>query len=201
MKVVVLLATLFLTAAAPVQQRKPEDFGLPELHKIKTVALAPSYGCQTREDFQRGYGGTALFLSALSRTRNTPELLFIGACGGPDALMSMTAGDDIGVIADLGEIPLEKVTAHVAFNTHNVDSFELYSKFAQMAKVQQNHTYFVLIDHSEIRSLFAFTVTGYMPNKQLELRYAVKQYQVLQLRGQSPGFGWNAVSKTDPSEK
>jgi hypothetical protein len=201
MKAVVFLATLFLAAAVPVPQGKPEGFVLPELHKIKTVTLSPSYGCRSREEFKRGYENTALFLTTLSRRRNTPELVFNGACGGPDELRSMTAGDDIGVIADLGDIPLEKVTPYVAFNTHNVDSFELYSKFTQVAKVQQNHTYAVLIDRSEIRSLFVFTVIGYLPNKKLDLRYAVKLYEVLQIRDHSPGFGWNTVNTADEAKK
>ena len=77
MKAMVLLVA-FLGFAALVPQAKQEDFGLPELHKIKTVTLAPSYSCRSQQDSARGYENTALFLSAVSRLRNTPELLFEG---------------------------------------------------------------------------------------------------------------------------
>jgi hypothetical protein len=200
-KAMVLLTTLFLAAAALVPQKRSEDFDLPELHKIQTVTLAPSYGCRSREYSQRGYENTALFLTSYSRRHNAPELLFNGTCGGQDDIESSTAGDEMDAIADLGEIPLEKVTAHLAFNTRNVHSFELYSKFTRVAKIQPNHTYAVLIDRSDLKSLFAFTVTGYVPNKELDLRYAVKQYQRLQITAQSPGFDWEAESKTDPVDK
>src|SRR5882724_4793888 len=122
MKATVVLA-MFLGFATLVPQQKPEDFGLPELHRIRPTTLAPSYSCRSQEDSAQGYQNTALFLSALSRRRNTPEVLFEGPCGGPDEIRTMTAGDDMGVIADLGEISLENVSARLAFNTRDVDSF------------------------------------------------------------------------------
>jgi len=198
MKPVLLLIVLFLSDAS-IPQTKQEDFGLPELHKIKTVTLSPSYDCQARKE--PGYQNTALFLSALSRRRNTPELVFSGPCGAADAVYSMTSGDNMGLIADLGEIPLEKVTAQVAFNTKGVDSFDLYSKFSQMVKLQINHTYAVLVSGAEIRSFFVFTVTGHVPNKKLDLKYAVKEFQILGLRAQSPGFDWSAENRTEAAEK
>ncbi len=196
MKAIVLLAT-FLGVASVSQPQKSEDFGLPELNTIKTVTLAPTYSCRTQEEARQGYQNSALFLSALSRRRNTPELLFEGPCGAKDQFRSMTAGDDMGVVADLGEIPLGKVSARLAFNTREVDSFENYSMFVQAVKVQPNHTYVALIARAEIKSLFVFTVTGYVPNKRVELQYAVKEYQVLGLREQSPGFGWQTESRAD----
>ncbi len=187
MKALAILAIMFLPLVVSIPQAKQEDFGLPELHRIKTITLSPSYSCRSEDEFQQGYANTALFLSAYSRRRNSPELLFNGACGAKDNLESINA---TGVIADLGEMPLERVTAHLMFNTRNVASFELYSKFAQVAKVLPNHTYAVLMGGTEIRSLFVFTVTGYIPNKKLDLQYVVKEYQVLQVRAQSPGFDW-----------
>jgi hypothetical protein len=196
MKTIILLASL-MGVASLNQAQKPEDFGLPELHKVKSITLAPSYSCRSQEEARLGYQNTALFLSALSLRRNTPELLFEGACGVKDQFRSMTSGDDLGVIADLGEISLEKVTARLAFNTRDEDSFDMYSKFAQAVQVQANHTYAALVAHSDIKSLFVFTVTGYVPNKRVDLQYAVKEYQVLGLREQSPGFGWRTESKSD----
>jgi hypothetical protein len=197
MKAIALFAITALSLGIPIPQQNQENFGLPELHKIKTISFGPSYGCQKHA--RPDYGDAALFLSALSRRRNTPELVFVGACGGVDSLRAMTAGDDVGVIADLGEVPLEKVTARLVFNTRdrNDDSFDFYSKFVQQAKVQPNHTYAVLIDRSEMRSIFVFTITSYILNKELDLKYAIKEYQVLGLRAQSPGFDWKAESKLD----
>ena len=189
MKTTVLLVT-FLGFAALLPQQKHEDLGLPELHKIKTATLGPSYSCRSQPESAQGYANTALFLSDYSRRRNSPDLLFNGACGAKDYFQSVTAGDDMGVIADLGEFPLEKLSAHLIFNTRDTASFDLYSKFAQSVEVQPNHTYAVLVNREEIRALFAFTVTGYVPNKKLDLKYAVKEYQILDLRAQSPGFSW-----------
>lgn len=188
MKAMVLFVMFMGIAALPPQQ-KQEDFGLPELHKIKTATLGPSYSCRSRESAQ-GYADTALFLSGFSRRRNSPDLLFNGACGSKDNFQNMTAGDDMGVIADLGEVPLENLSVQLLFNTRNVNSFDLYSKFAQSVEVRPNHTYAVLINGSEIRGMFVFTVTGYVPNKKLELKYAVKHYMIVEEKAHSPGVDW-----------
>jgi len=198
MKQVLLLTVLFLSIAI-VPQPRQEDFGLPELHKIKATTLSPSFDCQERKE--PGYQNSALFLSALSRRRNTPELVFSGPCGSDDAVYSMTSGDNMGLIADLGEMPLEKVTAERAFNTKGVDSFDLYSKFAQMAKVQLNHTYAVLVSGAEIRTFFVFTVAGHVRNQRLDLMYAVKDFQIVGVRAQSPGFSWSAENRMEAAGK
>jgi len=199
MKTVLLLAVLSFSYASVPQQPKQEDFGIPELHKIKTITLSPSYGCQGPEE--RGYQNTALYLSSLSRRRNTRELVFMGPCGSQDRVEAMTSGDNMGLIADLGEMPLEKVTAERAFNTKGVDSFDLYSKFAQMAKVQLNHTYAVLVSGTEIRGFYVFTVTGHVPNKRLDLMYAVKDFQIVGVRAESPGFNWSAENTMEAARK
>ena len=87
------------------------------------------------------------------------------------------------------------------FNTRNVATFDAYSKFAQSVKVEPNHTYAVLISRSDARCMFAFTVTGYVPNKRLDLNYVVKEYQILELKTQSPGFGWETKNTMWPGEK
>ena len=190
---------LCLAMGSPSQQQKPEDdLGLPELHKIKTATLSPSYSCRSKEDFNKGYEKTALFLSSYSQHRNAPDLLFNGACGSQDYFVG---GGDMPVIADLGNIPLEKVTALLAFNTKNVHSFDLYSKFAREVEVKANHTYAVLINSSELRGLFLFTVVDYVQNKKVDLRYAVKKYQLLNVRAESEGFDWEAKNQTDSAQK
>jgi hypothetical protein len=183
-----LALALLLVVFAPIagQDRKPA-LGLPELHTIKSATLSPSYSCRSEEDFHTGYANTALFLSTYSHDRNSPDLLFNGACDAKNYFQ----GNDLSLIADLGRVPLEEVTAHSAFNFKNVHSFDLYSRFTQEAEVKAGHTYAVVINEYEIRGLFVFTVFDYAPNKSVDLLYAVKQYQVMKVQSESPGFDWS----------
>ena len=186
---------LIATTSASTQKATP-DFGLPELHTIKTVTLAPSYSCRSPEDSQKGYANTALFLSAYSKQVNSPDLLFNGACGTDDDFQASTAGDDFSLIADLGsEVSLEEVTASRAFNLKRVHSYAEYSKFVDTIKVTTNHTYAVLLNESDKRGLFIFKVVEYVPNERVVLRYAVKAYQLMpngQIR--SEGFAWDKTN-------
>ena len=186
MKSLLLLLSVFLFVAPSISQNNPENPDLPELHKIKKITLSPSYGCGSK-DSQKGYASTALFLS---KNSNGPELLFNGACNSPDYLDVNMAGDDMSVIADLGKVRLEDLNATQAFNVQRVHSQELYSKFARVAEIQFGHTYAVLVDKRGERGLFYFTITGYIPNERLDLRYSVKEYQLSIVRAESPGFDW-----------
>src|SRR5579864_4646073 len=188
MQSLLLLLSVCLIAAPSISQKKPEDLDLPELHKIKKITLSPSYSCRSKEDFQKGYASTALFLS---KSSDGPELLFNGACNSSDDLDVNAAGDDMSVIADLGKVRLEDLKTSQAFNVQQVHSLDLYSKFTREAEVKVGHTYAVLVDKRRERGLFYFTITGYIPNERLDLRYAVKEYQLLELRTQSPGFDWD----------
>jgi hypothetical protein len=97
----------------------------------------------------------------------------------------------MALIADLGaDVSVEQLSAHLAFNKQNIHSFPAYSRFAQTVKVEANHTYAVLLNKNSLRGLFIFTVTGYVPNQQVKLKYAVKEYQVVVVKAQSPGFSW-----------
>lgn len=201
MKRVLFVALTLLLASSAIA--KAQDYGLPELHTIKTVTLSPSYSCRSQEDSAKGYESTALFLSDYSKRRNSPDLLFNGACKSDDEFQASTAGDDMALIADLGtDVSIEQLSAHSAFNKQNVHSFPAYSKFAQTVKVEANHTYVVLLNKSEMRGLFIFTVTSYVPNQQVKIKYAVKEYQVIDVKAQSPGFSWeqqNSVALTGSS--
>jgi hypothetical protein len=81
---VFLLSIIGLLTATAFGQKASPDFGLPQLHTIKTVTLAPSYSCRSTEEFQKGYANTALFLSAYGKQLNSPDLLFNGACKSED---------------------------------------------------------------------------------------------------------------------
>lgn len=195
MKLLLTLASILLISAPFKSQETKSPFGLPELHAIKTVTLSPSYSCRSKEAFRGGYGSTALFLSKYSDDRNSPDLLFNGACGSADYFQASTAGDDMSLIADLGSVPLEEVTTIKAFNFKRMNSFDLNSRFTRETKVEANHTYAVLINKSHIRGLFIVSVAGFVPNEMVELRYAVKEYQVLNVRGESEGFDWSAKNQ------
>jgi hypothetical protein len=99
----------------------------------QSVTLAPSFSCRSKEEFCTGYAQTALFPSRYSEDRNSPDLLFNGACGSEDYREGSTAGDDMSLIADLGNVPLEEVTSSRAFNFQRVHSFDLHSNFTQEA--------------------------------------------------------------------
>ena len=192
-----LIFSIFITLFASVSllaQDVTQKYELPELHTIKTVTLSPSYSCRSSNEFQKGYASTALFLSAYSKQLNSPDLLFNGACRSEDYFESSTAGDDMSLIADLGEnVALEEVSASSAFNLKRVHSFAEYSKFAKSVRVVANHTYAVLLNESDTRGLFIFTVVNYVPNEKVELQYAVKSYQITPgNKIASPGFDWSS---------
>src|SRR5688500_8951387 len=126
----------FVASVSGLAQNSIQKSDLPDLHKIKTVTLSPSYSCRSADEFQRGYQNTALFLTAYSKQINSPDLLFNGACRSEDYFHAATAGDDMSLIADLGaNVSLEEVSASRAFNLKRVHSAADYSKFVQSAKV------------------------------------------------------------------
>ena len=189
---------LFLTFALCVSisaQDTQKKYDLPELHKVKAVTLSPTYSCRSPEDPQTGYAATALFVTEYSRQRNSPDLVFNGACNSESFFQSSVAGDDMSLISDLGQgVSFEEVSASKAFNLARVHSFDKYSQFANAVKVIANHTYAVLLNTSEKRGLIIFKVVNFQPNR-VDLQYVVKMYQLTP--GQtfrSEGFDWSRPS-------
>jgi hypothetical protein len=182
---------IFAASFSPAQDAAA-NLGLPELHNIKNVTLSPPYSCRSSEQFQKGYETTALFLSAYSKQRNIPDLLFNGACKADNYFQP---GNTFSLIADLGDVPVGEVSASRALNLKRVHSFAEYSKFIQASKVELNHTYAVLLNEDDIRGLFVFKVVEFVPNERVVLQYAVKSYQVMPTRGFiSVGFDWEKRS-------
>lgn len=190
-----LLSILVLAPLSAFAQNAAQDFSVPQLHTITTVKLSPSYSCRSTGDFKKGYVNTALFLSEYARQSNSPDLLFNGACGADDYFQASTAGDDFSLIADLGTVAFEDVSASRAFNLKRVHSFDEYSKFATNVKVISKHTYAVLINNMNRRGLFIFRVDEYVPNKRVVLRYAVKSYQIMLGHVHAEGFDWERTNK------
>lgn len=185
--------SIFLTFSVAVDfgqadEKRPK---LPLLDTIKTVTLSPSYSCRSHEEFQKGYAETALFLSSST----IPALLFNGGCNAEDYLQS-DSNDSMSLVADLGDnVPLEDVTPQNAFNWKNLASFNEYSRFVKCAKVIEGHTYAVLINGSDRRGLVIVTVDRHVPNKRIDLRYAVKYYQLMEKIGPvTPQIIWNKKS-------
>jgi hypothetical protein len=106
----------------------------------------------------------------------------------------------MALVADLGAgVPVEHVTAHAVFALiRRPQPLPLLGSekppFLSDARVAPGHTYAVLLNKRHVRGLFVFTVTEYVPNERVVLRYAVKQYQLLRAEAESPGFDWERPS-------
>ncbi|HKT50077.1 MAG TPA: hypothetical protein VJV96_07250 [Candidatus Angelobacter sp.] len=192
MKAILSVVALVLSVRSVAPTISTENSSLPELHKINRVTLSPSYSCRSAEDFRKGYENTALFLSAYSQRMNSPELLFNGACGSADSFEAATAGDDLDVVADYGEWPIEDLTAQQVFSPRRLAG--AYAQFSQSVPVLEGHTYGLLINKPEVRGFFFFQVMRYVPNQKVELKYVVQDYQLLNRSAASPGFAWDQKS-------
>jgi hypothetical protein len=164
---------------------------LPDLHVIQRARFAHPYGCPSGGT--PSFEGTALFLSAYARQRNSPDLLYNGACGSPAYLEAATAGDDFALIADLGAVPLDGMTALMALRHKH--------GFRETAPVIVGHTYVVLISKSDIRALFVLRVEEQVADGPMTISYAVKSYSVQETAASSPGFDWGAPSSAASPSK
>lgn len=196
----VCVAALFTVAGS-----SQTDYQMPTLHTIHEATLSPAYGCSPKGETQIAPDNSALFLSGYSKRRNSPDLRFSGACGAEDSFYASTAGDDMALVADLGDqAKLEELTTQSAFFLGETKAFKGYTKFTQAVKVEPNHVYAALLNKGEIRGLFVFVVTDYEKNKRVSIRYAVKEYQVdATWKASSPGFDWgktNAISTDEPAK-
>jgi len=160
---------------------------LPGLHQIKTITLPSPYSCGG------SYEKSAIFLSDFSRDKNAPDLLYNGACGSENNLEASTAGDDFSLIADLGEVNLEAVTAAKAFNLKNMVGSD--NTFKENAKIKLKHVYAVLTSKAEIRSLIIYKVISHNKDGRLTLQYAVKSYSLQETIKESSGFDWEKKNK------
>jgi hypothetical protein len=158
---------------------------LPELHVIKRISFKYPYGCQPGP---LSYEGCALFLTDYGLSRNMPDLLYNGACGSDDYFDVMLSGNDFGLLSDLGDVPLENLTASRAFNYENMVGKA--NTFTNTIDVVQGHTYVTLLAKEEIRALIVFRVENYERSGPATIAYAVKQYGVIQSVQDALGFSW-----------
>lgn len=196
-----LLAVCALSACAPSNSSVPAPSAtaqalasnkMPTLHKIETHTFEKPYGCTP---FVQGYKTSALFVSELSRKNNSPELLLNGTCQSqsPSYFVARTAGDDFALISDLGDVPIESVSAHKAFNYVNISRQE--NTFKDTANAFLNHTYAVLITKNDIRALYVFRVTEMTADYKVTIQYSVKSYSLQNRDAEVQGFEWEKGNK------
>ena len=169
-----------------VKTQNVEEVEQPELHVIKKVELKMPYSCEG------SYEDSALFLTEHTRQYNGPDLLYNGACGTENYIEASTAGDDFTLIANLGDVPIEEVTASKAFNYTRTASQSNIFKTDQ--EVVVGDTYVVLSSKSDLRSLVVYKVLEHKPDGKLVLEYAVKSYS-LHDRIRNKGFSWKEKSR------
>jgi len=178
MKALLLILALGLTTVSWANSE------VPTLHRIKTITFVKPYSCGGN------YELSALFLTDYSKKRNAPELLYNGACGGPNFVSASTAGDDFTLIVDLGEVPLEIVSASKAINFER--TFSTGNLFKDYQITKKNHTYAVLISKSEIRAMYIFKILSQEQDGAMTIQYAVKSYSIQNSVVNSSGFDWEA---------
>jgi len=158
-------------------------YGLPALRVVTTHSFSTSYSCNG------SYNKSGLFVSGYARQRNSPEVLYNGACGSSLYFESSLAGDAMSLVADLGTFPLLSLSAHLAFNTAN--QVGKYESFKSSVAAVEGHTYAVLVDTTEIRALIAFNVVSLNTQTlKAEIDYAALEYQIMSVTDESPGFSW-----------
>ena len=160
---------------------------LPPLNTIQEFRFQYPYSCRPSSS-SSPYDGSGLFLSDKTIASNDPDLLYNGACGAKDYFQATVGGISFAVIADLGDVPLENVTSSRAFNylrTVGMDNI-----FRETSPVVIGHTYAVLSTRQQTHSLFAIQVVDYQKNGPMQIRYAVREYSVIETVQTSPGFSW-----------
>src|SRR3954467_15576409 len=140
MRSIIAIAMAALMGSSAMQHDSV-DPNLPVLHKIQAVTLSPSYSCRSTDEVKKGYENTALFVSGYSKERGSPDVIFNGACRSDD---TFDGGGAMSLIADLGEVRLENISAHLAFNPANVAGKD--AKFQRRTLVLKSHTYALVIN-------------------------------------------------------
>lgn len=193
----ILLSFVFLAACNPTSNDGGENdvdleaLGLPELHEIYTHDFAFPYSCPDEESDLEGYEGAALFLSAYSHGKNAPELLYNNACGDSPRFEINFAGDDMGMIADLGPVELETLTSREWTGSDDSGDYD----FHVGAEVMEGHSYSVMIARDNLRAQYFFQVDEFEADGEMTIRYAVKLYEVFDRKAEAEGFDWEETSQ------
>jgi len=173
---IIVLIVSSISASAQTNQT------LPELNVIKEFNFATQYSCGG------GYEKSALFLSEYSKDMNSPELLYNGTCQDNAYIDVNTHGGNFSLVSDLGDVPLEDVTASKTLNWSNIVGGD--NSFHETTTVKLNHTYAVFYTSGDIEALYNFKIVAYDSNGPMTIRYAVKKYQINPSLEESQGFAW-----------
>ena len=192
MKAILLVLTLILSIPAFALEN---PFPLPELHKIKTFIIDHSLNC-TPED--NGIGFQITPTSKFTHYSNA----FI-ACSSIDGsklleIYPSPYGDNFGLVADLGDTPIESVTAAKAFYLENRAGKE--NIFRRASEIKENHTYAIIEATGEYRALWIMRVLR-LPNVNagdkhpIIIQFVVKSFYLFQNIDQALDFDWNRENK------
>lgn len=157
---------------------------LPKLNTITSRKIGTPYGCQ----------GASMASACLSFQTDTPsadncDVLLNGGCNtGALYWQVNNAGSALGMISDLGEVPLENLTSSAALNYHNIAGDG--NKFQATQPVEVGHTYAFILARQAQRALFALKVNS-ADQHGAEVEAAVRMYEVHAIQSQSPGFSWD----------
>ena len=179
MKRLILFALLLLTT---LYTRAQTPTSLPQIATRDTVKFSSSYSCRSAEEFYRnGYEGTALFLTNEMKQRNSPDLVFNGACGSENYFQSGTHGGNVSLVADLNKGTIVPQLSSITSSGGWRDTQALKKLgFKQKVPVISGHTYAVLLNKHGILGLFVFTVVDFVPDRHAVISYEVLDYQITQ---------------------
>lgn len=155
------------------------------LNKIQQVTLSKPYSCDG------SYEESAVILTDSSK--NSPDLLYNGACDADAYIEASTGGDDYSLISDLGEVDLDDVTSSKAFNYQEIA--QEGNIFKTTSTLQRGHVYAILTSKSDRRSLILYKVLEHTQNGELKLEYVVKSYSLQAVTSESIGFSWVIKNK------
>jgi hypothetical protein len=153
----------------------------PVLNVIQRAVLEAPYKCRGYD-----YDQSGLYLSNYTAALDSPDLLYDGSCYRP-LFTSVIEYDDFGFISNIGNVPLNDLTAQAALaNTVPLKS---------ALDVTANSTYIVFESKQHVRSMFAFKVTDMTQNLQLTIDWVPLFFAKEDITAFSPGFSWSAKNR------
>lgn len=165
--------------------------GLPQLHVIKPHVFEVPYSCNgtSPSDMKK----SALFLSEEAKLSGRASVILNGVCDAAPYFSVATEGADFGLIAALGDVPLETVSAARAFNYEKAATKE--NTFRKVVSFAPNQTFVALVSRTNGRELLVFRVRSAEAAgasfKNIRIEYVVRDYRVFNEVAASSGFDWN----------
>lgn len=164
---------------------------LPQLHVIKPHVFEVPYSCNGTQPSD--LNKSALFLSEEARLAGRASVILNGVCDAAPYFSTPTEGADIGLMAVLGDVPLETVSASRAFRYKKGMTDD--NVFKKIANFSPNQTFVAFLSRTTGRELIVFRVRSAEaagPSfKNVRIEYIVRDYRVFNETGASVGFDWN----------